>query len=147
SGPADSGTWHWTSDSYPADAVSLRAVSSDNFVVVDITSDHQVIAEVAFTSALTTLHEKAIYLHEARQYQVERFDYDGRKAYVRRVDSDYFTDAIDYTQVKELEEFSAMPVGRAVDDNTAKAAHGDVRLNRQIVGFKKIKFYTMENVG
>ena len=135
------GQWHWTSDTYPADAVSLRSVSSDNFVVVDITGDHQVIAEVAFTAALTTLHEKAIYLHEARQYQVERFDYDGRKAYVRRVDSDYFTDAIDYTQVKELEEFESSPV------NGAKAAHGDVRLNRQIVGFKKIKFYTMENVG
>ncbi len=136
-----SGAWHWTSDSYPADAVSLRSISSDNFVVVEMTGDHQVIAEVAFTSALTTLHEKAIYLHEARQYQVERFDYEGRKAYVRRVDSDYFTDAIDYTQVKELEEFESSPV------NGAKAAHGEVRLNRQIVGFKKIKFYTMENVG
>jgi DEAD/DEAH box helicase domain-containing protein len=75
-------SWHWTSESYPADAVSLRSVSSDNFVVVDLTADHQVIAEVSFTAALTTLHEKAIYLHEARQYQVERFDY-GRKAYVR----------------------------------------------------------------
>jgi DEAD/DEAH box helicase domain-containing protein len=141
SGGASDGTWHWTSDTYPADAVSLRSVSSDNFVVVDITGDHRVIADVAFTSALTTLHEKAIYLHEARQYQVERFDYEGRKAYVRQVDSDYFTDAIDYTQVKELEEFASAPVGGA------KAAHGDVRINRQIVGFKKVKFYTMENVG
>ena len=99
------GAWHWTSDTYPADAVSLRAVSSDNFVVIDITGDHKVIAEVSFPTALTTLHEKAIYLHDARQYQVERFDYDGRKAYVRRVDSDYFTDAIDYTQVKILDSF------------------------------------------
>ena len=39
--------------------------------------------EVSFPTALTTLHEKAIYLHEARQYHVERFDYDERKAYVR----------------------------------------------------------------
>ena len=107
------GAWHWTSDTYPADAVSLRSVSSDNFVVVDITGDHQVIAEVAFPAALTTLHEKAIYLHEARQYQVERFDYEGRKAYVRRVDSDYYTDAIDYTQVKELEEFESTPARTA----------------------------------
>ena len=68
---------------------------------------------MAFTAALTTLHEKAIYLHDARQYQVERFDYDGRKAYVRHVDSDYFTDAIDYTQVKELEEFESAPVNGA----------------------------------
>ena len=134
--------WHWTSDSYPADAVSLRSVSSDNFVVVDITGEHNVIGEVAFTAALTTLHEKAIYLHEARQYQVERFDYDGRKAYVRRIDADYFTDAIDYTQVKELDSFDSRPVGKG-----ASTAHGDVRLNRQIVGFKKIKFHTMENIG
>jgi DEAD/DEAH box helicase domain-containing protein len=135
------GAWHWTSDTYPADAISLRAVTSDNFVVVDTTGEPVVIAEVDFPSALTTLHEKAIYLHEARQYQVERFDYDGRKAYVRQVDCDYFTDAIDYTQVKILEEFDSSAL------SGAQAAHGEVRVNRQIVGFKKIKFYTFENVG
>jgi DEAD/DEAH box helicase domain-containing protein len=135
------GAWHWTSDTYPADAISLRSITSDNFVVIDNTGEPKVIAEVDFPSALTTLHEKAIYLHEARQFQVERFDYVGRKAYVRRVDSDYFTDAIDYTQVKVLEAFDSTPVGGA------RAAHGDVRVNRQIVGFKKIKFYTGENVG
>jgi DEAD/DEAH box helicase domain-containing protein len=135
------GAWHWTSDTYPADATSLRSVASDNFVVVDTTGEPRVIAEVSFPTALTTLHEKAIYLHEARQYQVERFDYAGRKAYVKRVDSDYYTDAIDYTQVKVLEEFE----GEALAG--ARRAHGDVRVNRQIVGFKKIKFYTSENVG
>ncbi|MBI5282573.1 MAG: DEAD/DEAH box helicase [Candidatus Solibacter usitatus] len=135
------GAWHWTSDSYPADAISLRSVTSDNFVVVDITNQERVIAEVAFPAALTELHEKAIYLHEARQFQVERMDYTGRKAYVRQVECDYYTDAIDYTQVKVLEEFESLPV------SDARAAHGEVRINRQIVGFKKIKFYTNENVG
>jgi DEAD/DEAH box helicase domain-containing protein len=135
------GAWHWTSDTYPADATSLRSVSSDNFVVVDTTGEPNVIAEVSFPTALTTLHEKAIYLHEARQYHVERFDYAERKAYVKRVESDYYTDAIDYTQVKVLEEFE----GEALEG--ARRAHGDVRVNRQIVGFKKIKFYTSENVG
>jgi DEAD/DEAH box helicase domain-containing protein len=135
------GAWHWTSDTYPADAISLRSVTSDNFVVVDTTAEPVVIAEVDFPSALTTLHEKAIYLHEARQYQVERFDYEGRKAYVRQVDCDYFTDAIDYTQVKILEEFESSALAGA------RAVHGEVRVNRQIVGFKKIKFYTLENVG
>jgi DEAD/DEAH box helicase domain-containing protein len=135
------GAWHWTSDTYPADATSLRSVASDNFVVVDTTGEPNVIAEVGFPAALTTLHEKAIYLHEARQYQVERFDYAERKAYVKRVESDYYTDAIDYTQVKVLEEFE----GEALAGT--RRAHGDVRVNRQIVGFKKIKFYTCENVG
>src|SRR5215471_7067967 len=133
--------WHWTSDTYPADATSLRSVSSDNFVVVDVTNEADIIAEVSFPVALTSLHEKAIYLHEARQYHVERFDYDERKAYVKSVDCDYYTDAIDYTQVKVLQEFEGEAQG------AARRAHGDVRVNRQIVGFKKIKFYTMENVG
>ncbi len=113
------GAWHWTSDTYPADAVSLRSVTSDNFVVVDITGEPKVIAEVSFPTALTTLHEKAIYLHEARQYQVERFDYDERKAYVRRVDCDYYTDAIDYTQVKVLEEFERAGAERRAARRTA----------------------------
>jgi DEAD/DEAH box helicase domain-containing protein len=111
-------------------------VTSDNFVVVDITGEPEVIAEVSFPAALTSLHEKAIYLHEARQYHVERFDYDERKAYVRQVECDYFTDAIDYTQVKALREFAAAEM------RGARRVHGDVRVNRQIVGFKKIKFYT-----
>ncbi|HYA18293.1 MAG TPA: DEAD/DEAH box helicase [Bryobacteraceae bacterium] len=129
--------WHWTSDSYPADAVSLRSVSSDNFVVVDITGEPKIIGEVSYTAALTTLHEKAIYLHEAKQFHVEQFDFKERKAYVKQVDSDYYTDAIDYTQVKPLREF----------ESAGTRVHGDVRVNRQIVGFKKIKFYTNENVG
>lgn len=135
--------WHWVSDSYPADTVSLRAVTSDNFLVVDITGDHKIIGEVDFPSAFTTLHEKAIYLHDARQYQVEKLDFDGRKAYVRQVDSDYFTDAIVYTQVSELAQFETAAAG----DPEASAAYGEVRVKRQVVGFKKIKFYTLENIG
>src|SRR6185437_9969133 len=132
----------WVSDSYPADAVSLRSVSSDNFVVVDITGDHKIVAEVDFPTALTTLHEKAIYLHDSRQYQVDKFDYDGRKAFVRQVDSDYFTDAIVYTQVKEIASFEAADLPCA-----ASTLHGEVRVKSQVIGFKKIKFYTLENVG
>ncbi len=133
--------WHWTSESYPADAISLRSISSDNFVVVDITGEAHVIGEVAFTAALTTLHEKAIYLHEGRLFHVEKFDYDQRKAYVKSVECDYYTDAIDYTQVKILESFDDRTLGSLI------ASHGEVRLNRQIIGFKKLKFYTNENVG
>ena len=133
--------WHWVSESYPADAISLRSISSDNFVIVDTTAEPQVIAEVDFSSALTTVHEKAIYLQDGQQYHVERLDYDERKAYVRQCDSDYYTDAIDYTKIKILETFDSAPAG------PARKNHGEVRVNTQVVGFKKIKFHTNENVG
>ncbi len=133
--------WHWVSESYPADAISLRSVSSDNFVIVDKTEEPRVIGEVDFTSALTTVHEKAIYIQDGVTYYVDQLDYNGRKAYVRQVDSDYFTDAISYTKIKILETFSSGPLG------SASKNHGEVQVNTQVVGFKKIKFHTMENVG
>ena len=140
-GPGPGGAdeqWQWTSESYPADAVSLRAISSDNFVIVDTTSGADVIGETSFGSGPSTLHEKAIYLLEGDLYQVERLDFEGRKAYVRRIDCDYYTDAITYTKVTVLDTFAGTGTMRA---------NGEVHVSSRVVGFKKIKFYTNENVG
>jgi len=131
------GQWTWTSESYPADAVSLRSVSSDNFVVVDTTSEPCVIGETDFTSGPSTLHPRAIYIVEGRLFQVEKLDFEGRKAFVRAIDCDYYTDAITYTRVAVLDTF----------ENAAGASHGEVHVVSRVVGFKKIKFYTNENVG
>src|SRR6266436_4612517 len=101
------GNWHWVQEAYPADTVSLRSVTSDNFVIIDTSGEEdgspEVIGEVDFSSALTTVHPKAIYIHQGQQYQVERLDFDARKAYVKPVNVDYYTDAIRYTQVRVLE--------------------------------------------
>ncbi len=133
--------WQWTHESYPADAVSLRSVTSDNFIVVDQTNGERVIGETDFTSGPSVLHEKAIYIVEGQLYQVERLDFDGRKAYVRAVDCDYYTDAIDYTKVTILEEMSSELI------SSFPAHHGEVHVVSRVVGFKKIKFYTNENIG
>ena len=133
--------YHWTHEAYPADTVSLRSVTSDNFVIIDITGEPNVIGEVDFSSALTTVHEKAIYLHGGEQYHVEHLDFKERKAYVKRVDVDYYTDAIRYTQVRVLEIASTQ---HASDSSHSQ---GDVLVRSQVVGFKKIKFFTNENVG
>ena len=135
--PSGEGQWQWINESYPADAVSLRSISSDNFVIVDTTRGANVIAETSFTSGPPTLHEKAIYMIEGALYQVERLDFEGRKAYVREIDCDYYTDAITYTKVKILETFASQ----------GTASHGEVHVSSRVVGFKKIKFYTNENVG
>jgi DEAD/DEAH box helicase domain-containing protein len=144
------GQWNWTHESYPADAVSLRSVSSDNVVVIDVTVDPQVIAETDFTSAPSMLHEKAIYILEGQLFHVERFDFDHRKAYVKRVDCDYYTDAIKYSKVTILDDRTP-----AVDDAGGLVrrslggggSHGEVHVVARVIGFKKIRFYTNENVG
>ncbi len=100
------------------------------------------IGEVDFSSALTTVHPKAIYIHQGQQYHVEKLDFEQRKAYVRPVNVDYFTDAIRYTQVRVLEMAEEESIA-----GPAARAHGDVLVRSQVVGFKKIKFFTNENVG
>ena len=129
--------WTWTSESYPADAVSLRSVSSDNFVIVDITTETRVIGETDYTSGPSTLHPKAIYIVEGQLFQVERLDFEGRKAFVRSIDCDYYTTAISYAKVTPIDTFAAAP----------ERAHGEVHVVSRVVGFKKIKFNTNENVG
>jgi DEAD/DEAH box helicase domain-containing protein len=135
--PAEDQPWTWTNESYPADAVSLRSVTSDNFVVVDVSDETRVIGETDFTSGPSTLHPKAIYIVEGTLYQVEKLDFDGRKAYVRQIDCDYYTTAITYTKVTPLDEFA----------RESTRTHGEVHVVSRVVGFKKIKFYTNENVG
>jgi len=139
----NSGAWTWTNESYPADAVSLRSVSSDNFVVVDTTQEARVIGETDFTSGPTTLHPKAIYIVEGKLYQVERFDFEGRKAFVREIDCDYYTTAISYSKVTPIDTFETdVPAPQP-----SARSHGEVHVVSRVVGFKKIKFYTNENVG
>lgn len=130
--------WHWMTDSYPANSVSLRSVAEGNFVVVDTTDGRQdIIAEVDFSSAPMTIYEGAIYMVQAAPYQVERLDWEGRKAFVTRTKVDYYTDSIDYTKLKVLEDF----------EHADQASRGEVHLVRRIAGYKKIRYYTHENVG
>ncbi|AZR73360.1 ATP-dependent helicase [Anoxybacter fermentans] len=136
------GRWYWMSDSYPADDISLRSASPDNFVIIDITEpDHKVIGEMDRFSVPTMLHKDAIYIHESQQYHVDRLDWDEQKAYVRAVDVDYYTDANLAVDIKVLDEFEKEKVCGG------NKSHGEVLVTAKATMFKKIKFYTHENVG
>jgi DEAD/DEAH box helicase domain-containing protein len=130
----------WTAETSPASQVSLRSISWDNFVIVDV-ADEEVLAELDFRSAHTMLHEQAIYQHDAAQYQVERLDYENHKAFVRRVEPDYFTTALTQGKVTILDPAAE----RSVADG--QLGHGDVKVVETVTGYKKIKFFTHENAG
>jgi len=135
------GAYHWAADAYPANNVSLRSIGWDNVAIVDLDRD-RVLAELDFPAAHTMLHEQAIYQHDGETWQVERFDYDNHKAYVRRVKPDYFTTAMTHTKVSILETEQATLASRATT-----FAWGDVSVIEKVVGYKKIKFQTHENTG
>ncbi|MFY0565080.1 DEAD/DEAH box helicase [Archangium lansingense] len=133
--------FHWSADAYPANHVSLRSVGWDNVVIIELGTD-RTLAEMDFRSAHTMLHEQAIYQHEAEQYQVERFDYENHKAYVRKVAPDYFTDAMTYVRVNVIQEDQGAAMGPDL-----QAGMGEVSVIEKVVGYKKIKYHTHENVG
>ncbi len=135
--------WHWAAESYPADEVSLRSINPENVVVIDATDRGKpvVIAEVDWDSAFTAVHDEAIYMVESQQYHVDKLDLERKKAYVRKVDVDYYTDAMTYTHVRPIDVFQQKP-GPSVT-----VEHGEVQVVRKVVGYKKIKFYTAENLG
>lgn len=142
-GPSGRTVYHWASDAYPANSVSLRALGWDNFVVIDLDRD-KTIAEMDWHSTHTMLHEQAIYQHDAAQYQVERLDYDNHKAYVRKVEPDYYTTAMTHTKVTVLEEDERAELPLTAPLLTGL---GEVSVVEKVVGYKKIKFHTHENVG
>lgn len=135
--------YYWMNDSFPAHNISLRSASQDNVVIIDQSdvSKARVIGEMDLFSSMTLLHEEAIYLHQGTQFQVEKLDWEEKKAFVREVAVDYFTDANLAVELKVLE------VDKQRDNPIVEVAYGDVSVLAKATIFKKIKFETHENIG
>ncbi len=169
------GAWHWSSDSFPAESVSLRTSTAQNFVIHDTTDGNRVLGEVDYDSAQELIHPQAIYMHQGRTFYVDQLDWHRRKAFVRAVKSDYYTDAITKNDlvvlhVDQTEEFEPRTNTQectksdetGIGENSCSfvaseserpfqpflARHfGDVRVDVTVPKFKKIKFETQETVG
>jgi len=151
------GRWHWMTDAYPAEAVGLRRADTENVIIVDTTDNERVIGEINLLDAPTMLHDEAIYIHEGVQYHIDKLDWDRRKAYVRNVEVDYYTDAHTDTSIHVLDIFEQNPAQATLTPTltlptdaqiqTALKAHGEVNVNCQTTKFKKIKFGSHENIG
>ncbi|HUH16879.1 MAG TPA: DEAD/DEAH box helicase [Methylomirabilota bacterium] len=135
--------YYWSQENFPASAFSLRSAAQENVVIIDETGDRpRVIGEVDLFAAPMLVHEQAIYIHAGRQFHVDRLDWDERKAYVRSVDVDYYTDADLGVTLKVLDAFD-----ESFGADGALRAHGEVMVAWHATLFKKIKLHTHENVG
>ena len=92
-------------------------------------------------SAMTLLHEEAIYLHQGTQFQVEILDWEEKKAYVREVDVDYFTDANLAVELKVMSEDKDKKM------NKSEVFYGDIAVLAMPTIFKKIRFDSHDNIG
>ena len=136
------GTWHWMADTYPAEDISLRTAARDNVVIIDHgdRAHPKVIGEVDSFSAPMLVHTDAIYMHDGQQFHVDELDWDARKAYIRKVNVEHYTDASLSVRVEVLEQFSEGEPGAA-------RHHGEVLVGAIVTQFKKIRLHTHENLG
>jgi len=156
-------TYHWMSDIYPANEISLRTAAQENFLIINDKQDKtlrampdpagvsrrdpaarrnpKVIGEVDYYSAATLIHEDAIYIHQGRQFFIDTLDWEGRMAFCHEVESDYYTDAETKTDIHVLEKFEERSLPIAV------FSRGEITVRTTPVMFKKIKFDTHENLG
>jgi DEAD/DEAH box helicase domain-containing protein len=126
-------------DASPAEQIDVRGPVEENFSVLDPAGD--VLAQVDFEDAPLYLHPGAIYAIEGRTFEVLALDWDARKASVRSVAADYYTEAISNTRVRVLDP-SGEPLPAEVTTGVGLA-----HLRRTVPGFKKIRFGTHENIG
>jgi len=133
--------WHWMSDSYPAEEISLRTASPGNFVILDAKDRSRVIGECDYFSAPMLIHQGAIYLHESLAYQIRELDWEGRKAYAEEAKVDYYTDANLKTNIQVLDVFKKQ------DKGGIGLFQGEVNVTTLVTMYKKIKLHTHENVG
>ncbi len=134
------GKYYWMQDVYPADEISLRNANPNNVVIVNTSDNNRIIGEVDLFSAPLLVHKDAIYIHESQQYQVDELDWDGKKAFVSATDSDYYTDAISKTDLKVLDILENR-------EGSYHTFYGEVAVTTVATAFKKVKFFTHENVG
>ena len=136
----EEGRYHYAGPTYPAEGISLSSVDMDNVVIMD-RSTGKVLGEVDRASAIVEVYEGAIYGHQGDQFQVEEFDYDNRRAYVVPADVDYYTEADTDTEVRVLHK------DRLERFDAYHAHHGEVHVSTLAKAYKKVRYYTRENVG
>ncbi len=144
------GRVYWSSQAYPAEEVSLRLAAEQNVVIIDQGPPAKVIGQVDRPSAMTLVHDEAIYVHDGAQYHVDRLDWEELKAYVRPVEVDYYTDAHLAVDLKVLEEWDGEPGPSSHGQPSVgqpSRGHGEVAVTYLATIFKKIKLYSHENVG
>lgn len=138
--------YFWMAAEYPAQAVSLRSASADAVILqvgtaLEADVPRRVIGQVDRSSALWMVHPQAVYLHEAQTYLVDELDLEQNIALMSPFASDYYTEPQRETHVELVELNAQEPV------TGGEKFHGELSVSTRVVGFRKLRWYTHEQLG
>ena len=134
-------TWYWASSEYPAANVNLRNIAGPVYTIQDESEGERIIGTMDEISAMSQLHDHAVYLHGADTYFVNRLDFTQKIAFVEKFDLDYYTQSVQTSEIrlddKETES----------DWRGGLLGYGDVTVTTSIPMFKKIRFHSRDSLG
>ncbi len=133
--------WYWASQTFPAAGTSLRNIAGPVYTIQDEANGHRVIGTMDEISALSQLHDHAVYLHGADTYFVQRLDLQQKIAYVERRDLDYYTQAVTTSEIRIDRKDQEDPYQEGL------LGFGDVTVTTAIPMFKKIRFHARDSLG
>ncbi len=130
--------WYHAVSERPARELPLRGYMDKNVVIQDVATG-RAIGEIDWAGAHTTVHPRAIYLHEGRPYLVEEFDREARRARVRPVQTDHYTNPLGHCFVKKVDECLRQ---RELPGGTA--FFGEVTAGAVTTGYEERRFESNE---
>ena len=135
------GHWYWASNDYPAAKVNLRNIAGCVYTIQDESNGERVIGTTDEASALSQLHDHAVYLHGGDTYFVNRLDLTQKIAFVERRDLDYYTQSVQSSQIRIIE------TDQSSEWRGGELGFGDVMVSTSIPMFKKIRFHSRDSLG
>ena len=145
--------YFWMKDQYPAANISLRSASPQSVVLQSTAEDGRptAIGTVDGESAAWMVHPGAIYMHEGQQYFVQEFNLENHLAQLVPVGLDYYTEAQQRSEIQILntiaQESLPSPTGRGAVGEVGVKGYGEIQVTTQVVGYKKLRWFTYENLG
>jgi len=152
--------YFWMADSYPAANLSLRSASPENVVLqVEDGGAPWTLGQVDLASASWMVHPRAVYLHEGQQYFVQELDLAKNTASLIPVTLDYYTEPQRQTEIKILSKVEQADLpspsrsgggGAALSASQGEVGQkgwGEIQVIMQVAGFKKLRWFTRENLG
>lgn len=134
--------YFWMADHYPAEGLSLRSASA-NRVLLQVPDDDvwMTIGEVDVESATWLVHPQAVYMHEAQTHLVKELDLEQHIARLEPRLVDYYTQPRTETsvQLEALTQQFILPL--------VTKSYGEIIVTSQVTGYRKIKWFTHENLG
>ena len=159
--------WYWTHAESAADMVDIRGTGGGPYQLIDA-EDGTLVGTMDAAHAMSQGHPGAIYIHQSAQYVVESLSEGERVILLSRVYPDYYTRAIESTEVRILAErarvsygvpagFGGQDVANTVPEPAPETDaqqlapltmhRGQVQVTDQVTGYRRFSVYGGEYLG